>query len=189
MPIGSFQLAQEWKNAHASKRAPTDSKQFARFIAEGRDDKSSRACRRKYFEEKPPDARLPVEDTLDEALQDAIEAAREAYRLLREAMLEDKDQKISVRIGLFNKASENRFKAETAHREELERRKILVPLADAQDLFRRGLDVIIARLRCLPQNVAPRCNAANAHHAMEVLESECNGILADAQRVYADDAV
>jgi hypothetical protein len=190
MPIGSFQEAKDWKNAHASRRAPTDPKQVARLIAEQRDDDrpEARARRKKHFEDKPAGVRLPVEDTLDEALHDAIEAAREAFRLLREAVIEDNDQKISVRIGLFNKASENRFKAETAYREELERRKILIPLAVAQDLARRGIGVVISRLRCLPQNVAARCNPANPHHAMEVLEVECNGILADAQRVYADNA-
>jgi hypothetical protein len=189
MPLDSFQLAKDWKDAHASSRAPTDAKQLARLIAEENGD--SPAIRRKEcFKAKPVrHVRSTAEDTLDEALYDAIEAAREAYRLLREAMLEDKDQKISVRIGLFNKASENRFKAETAHREELERRKILVPLDVAQDWFKRGLDVIITRLRCLPQNVASRCNPANANHAMEVLEVECNGILAEAQQIYAADPV
>jgi hypothetical protein len=187
MPTGSFRLAKVWKNAHASKRAPTDPKQLARFVAEERDDNGSRAGRKKQSEEKLVGVRLPAEDTLDKGLHDAVKVARRAFRLLREAMLEDKDQKISVRIGLFNKASENRFKAETAYREELERRKILISLAVAQDMVRRGLGVIIERLRCLPHNVAPRCNAASPDHAMEVLESECNAILAAAQQVYADN--
>src|SRR5260370_25569567 len=76
MPTSGFQEATDWKNAHASKRAPTDPKQLARFIAEERDDNSSGACRRKYLEEKPEVARLSTEHTLDEALQDAIVAAR-----------------------------------------------------------------------------------------------------------------
>jgi len=55
-------------------------------------------------------------------------------------------------------------------------------------MARRGLGVIVARLRFLPQNVAPRCNPSNARNAMEVLEVKCNGILAD-ERVYAVDAL
>ena len=69
-------------------------------------------------------------------------------------MLEDKDNKISVRLTVFNKAQEGLFKAETVYREELERRRILIPLAEAKEIARRGYEVILQRLKALPQNVA-----------------------------------
>ncbi|HAK06595.1 MAG TPA: hypothetical protein DCO65_04905, partial [Spartobacteria bacterium] len=78
-----------------------------------------------------------------------------------------------------------RFRAEQAYREELERRRILIPLAEAMDLARRGYDIILSRLRSLPQNVAPRCNPANPNLVMEILEAECTEIIADVRRVYA----
>jgi hypothetical protein len=100
-------------------------------------------------------------------------------------MLEDKDSKISVRLTVFNKAQEGLFKAETAYREEMERRRVLIPLAEAQDLTRRGYDIILSRLRCFPHSVAPRCNPVNPHLAIAVLETECAEIIADARRAYA----
>jgi hypothetical protein len=42
---------------------------------------------------------------------------------LKEAMIEEKDEKISARLAVFNKSSENRFRAEIFYREELERRR------------------------------------------------------------------
>ena len=67
----------------------------------------------------------------------------------------------------------------------MERRRVLIQLAEAQDLTRRGYDIILSRLRCLPQNVAPRCNPANPHLAIAILEAECVEIIADARRAYA----
>ena len=53
------------------------------------------------------------------------------------------------------------------------------------EIARRGYEVILQRLMALPQNVAPRCNPTDPNRAMTVLESECTGILGDAQKVYA----
>jgi hypothetical protein len=86
---------------------------------------------------------------------------------------------------VFNKSSENRFRAESAYREELERRRILIPLAEAMETARRGYEVILQRLNALPQNVAQRCIPTDRDRAITVLESECTAILADAQEVYA----
>jgi hypothetical protein len=190
-PLNSYEDARLWREAHARKRQTTSPAQLARLLAEKADDDSMATGerRKKYCEDKRDRVRFPTEDNLDEALHDAIEAAREASRLLREAMLEGKDQKISVRVSVFNKASENRFKAEQAYREEQERRGILIPLTVAQDMARHSLGVIIARLRNLPQNVGARCNPANAHQAMGILEAECEEILADARRAIAADTI
>ena len=86
---------------------------------------------------------------------------------------------------MHNKALEALFKAESAYREELERRRMLIPLGEAMEIARRGYEVILQRLKALPQNVAPRCNPTDPNRAMTVLESECTAILGDAQKVYA----
>ena len=186
-PTDSFENARDWRKAHASSRPPTSPVQIARQLAEEKDADSpaARKSQKKYFQNKPNGFRVPAENSLDDALRKAITASDEAFRLLAEAMLEDKDSKISVRLTVFNKAQEGLFKAETAYREEMERRRVLIPLAEAQDLFRKGYDIILSRLRCLPQNVAPRCNPANPHLAIAILETECAEIIADARRAYA----
>ncbi len=186
-PTDSFENARDWRKAHASSRPATSPVQIARQLAEEKDADSpaARKSQRKYFQNKPNGFRVPAENSLDDALRKAITASDEAFRLLAEAMLEDKDSKISVRLTVFNKAQEGLFKAETAYREEMERRRVLIPLAEAQNLARRGYDIILSRLRCLPQNVAPRCNPANPHLAIAILEIECVEIIADARRAYA----
>ena len=186
-PTDSFENARDWRKAHASSRPPTSPVQIARQLAEEKDADSPAGpkSQKKYFQNKPNGFRVPAENSLDDTLRKAITASDEAFRLLAEAMLEDKDSKISVRLTVFNKAQEGLFKAETAYREEMERRRVLIPLAEAQDLFRKGYDIILSRLRCLPQNVAPRCNPVNPHLAIAILETECVEIIADARRAYA----
>jgi len=186
-PTDSFENARDWRKAHASSRPPTSPVQIARQLAEEKDADSpaARKSQKKYFQNKPNGFRVPAENSLDDTLRKAITASDEAFRLLAEAMLEEKDSKISVRLTVFNKAQEGLFKAETAYREEMERRRVLIPLSEAKDLFRRGYDIILSRLRCLPQNVAPRCNPANPHLAIAILEIECVEIIADARRAYA----
>lgn len=186
MPLTGHQDASDWRKANASSKPSNHPKRIAQYLSEEKDDDSpeARERRKAYFKYKPDGFRLPSENSVDGALANAIEANEESFRLLKEAMIEGRDNKIGVRLAVFNKASENRFKAETAHREELERRRILVPLSEVMDLTRRGYDVILSRLRCLPQNVAPRCNPANPHLVMVILETECAEIIADARRVY-----
>ena len=186
-PTDSFENARDWRKAHASSRPPTSPVQIARQLAEEKDADSPapRKSQKKYFQNKPNGFRVPAENSLDDTLRKAITASDEAFRLLAEAMLEEKDSKISVRLTVFNKAQEGLFKAETAYREEMERRRVLIPLSEAKDLFRRGYDIILSRLRCLPQNVAPRCNPVNPNLAIAILETECAEIIADARPAYA----
>lgn len=169
-PIDSFEAARLWRDAHARQRPPTNPKQLARLEDSG-----------------VPRVTVSVtpSKTMDETLQNAIRAADEAWRLLSEAMLEGKDSKISIRLGVHNKAVEARIRAETMIREEQERRKVLIPLAKAQEITRVAFEVIIKRLTSLPQNIAPRCNPHDPAHALEILESECTGIIAAAQQAIA----
>lgn len=168
MPLTSFEDARLWRDAHARRRATTSAKQLEKLNDDySRDPRSNGST-----------PAVSMEDTL----RNAIKAADEAWRLLSEAMLEGKDSKISVRLAVHNKAIEARIKAETMIREEQERRNILIPLAKAQEITRVAFEVIIRRITALPQNIAPRCNPHDPAHALEILETECNGIIAAAQQ-------
>ena len=123
--------------------------------------------------------------TLETAVMNAHRAADEAWRLLHEAMIEGKASKIHVLLSIHNKAVDALFTAESAYREELERRRILIPLTEAMGEARRGYEIILQRLKVLPQNVVSLCNPADPARAITALESECTAILADAQMVYA----
>jgi hypothetical protein len=186
-PLTSYEDANQWRAAHASKRPPTNPGQIARQVSESADDDSpeARARRKKYFEDKPDGFPIPSKDPMDDTLRNSRYAAAEAFRLLAESMAEQRDSKISVRLGIHNKATEGYFRAEQAHREELERRRVLIPLSEAEDWTRKAFDVILSRLAALPQNLALRCNPSNPHTAMDALQEECTAIVADAQKVFA----
>lgn len=119
---------------------------------------------------------------LDSALRNSIHACSEAWRLLEEAFIEGKPTKISVWLNLHTKAVEARVKAEGMIRSELERQKVLIPMTEAKTSVRRVVEIIVSRLSAMPQNIAPRCNPHNPEHAMEILQEECTGIIADAQK-------
>lgn len=187
-----FEGARLWRTANTSKRATTSSKQIAKLLAEEKesDAPDPRERRKGYFANKKN--RQPngtPADRFTNALDSTIQAQEEAWRLLQEAMIEGRDSQIMVRLTVHTRAVEARIKAEVQHREELERQRVLIPLSEAKDLFRRGYDIILSRLRCLPQNVAPRCNPTNPHLAIAILEAECVEIIADARRAYAADTI
>jgi hypothetical protein len=187
---GSVEDANVWREVNASSKASTSPRQIAKRLAEEKSDASPTArprCKR-HLKENLNGNNSRSDDRLSDALDSTIQAQGEAWRLLQEAMVEGRDSKITVRLSIHNKAVEARFKAEQSHREELERRRILIPLAEAKDISRKGYDIILSRLAALPQNLAVRCNPTNPHLAMEVLEVECNATLAEAQRAYADNA-
>jgi hypothetical protein len=186
LPLDSFELADLWREAHASSKASTSPKQIAKLVDEKYND--SRLARERGEEclNERPDVRLPQPLEIEDALLNARRSAAEAYRVLERAMSEGNISRISALLATHNKALEALFKAEQSYREELERRGVLILVSEANEMARRGYGVVIARLSSLPQNVAPRCNPANPNHAMEVLEAECAAILADVRRLYAD---
>jgi hypothetical protein len=170
-PKDSFELAREWRNANTVKQGKKGPHTFA-------------------FLEDPPPRRQRLEDpwvpsnngSLDEALEASVRSCNEAWKLLDEAFLEGKPSKIGVWLNLHNKALEARVKVERMIREELERQKVLIPMTEAKTSVRRVCEIIVSRLGAMPQNIAPRVNPHNPDHAMEILQDECAGIIADAQK-------
>lgn len=184
-PLTNFEDANQWRIANASSRPPTHPKRIAQIL-EDEDGPEARAARKAYYDNRIEGARpVPSGDSLDGALQNATYANDEAFRLLEESMALRQDKLISTRLGVFNKSSENRFKAEQAYREEQERRSILIEMTKAQDWARKAFEVILSRLGALPQNLAVRCNPQNPHTAMDALEEEVKTIIADGQKAIA----
>ena len=185
-PTDSFKSARAWRKLHASKRATTSPKQLAKLVLQKKDDGSpeAREYQKEFPKDRPESTRLPTDIPIEDAVVNARQAAAEAWRLLSESMTANEDDLIGVRLSVHNKALEAFFKAESAYREELERRRILIPVAEAMEIARRGYEVILQRLKALPQNVSSRCNPTDPNRAMTVLESECTAILGDAQKVY-----
>lgn len=122
------------------------------------------------------------EDIGDDLVLGSKEAVRQSWRLLREALIEGKAQKIGAWLSIHTRAVEARVKAEAMVREEQERQRILVPLAEAKCIVGKALGVIVSRLNALPQNVAARCDLTNPQMTMTILEEECAMILNDARQ-------
>jgi len=185
MPLDSFESGDLWREAHASSKPPTNPTRIARIINE--------KVRHDQLGDEPPKpvckhrfnlAKHVSENALETAVMNSRRAADEAWRLLYQAMIEGRASKIQVLLSIHNKAVEALFTAESAYREELERRRILIPLAEAMEEARRGYEIILQRLKVFPQNVASLCNPADPARAITVLESECTAILEEAQKVY-----
>jgi hypothetical protein len=122
------------------------------------------------------------EEIGDDFVLGTKEAVRHSWRHLREALIEGKVQKIGAWMAIHTRAVEANVKSESMVREELERQKILIPVAEAQTLARKVVGVIVSHLTALPQNVAPRCNPINPDLAMTILTDECACILKAAQQ-------
>ena len=151
-PTDSFESARAWRKLHASKRATTSPKQLAKLVLQENNDDSpdAREHRKEFLNDRPEGTRLPSDTPLEDAVLNARQAAAEAWRLLSESMTANQDDLIGVRLSVHNKALEALFKAESAYREELERRRILIPLAEAMEIARRGYEVILQRLNGSP---------------------------------------
>jgi hypothetical protein len=185
MPLDSFESGDLWREAHASSKPPTNPTRIARMIGEEDSRYSVSDARQGVSHERLTSVKHLCGNALERALMNVQHAADEAWRLLSEAMIEGRASKIQVVLSVHNKAVDALFAAESTYREELERRRILIPLAEAMDIARRGYELILQRLKVLPQNVASVCNPVDPARAITALEFECTAILTDAQKVYA----
>lgn len=175
MPMNSTKAAELWRKERGLRRKPTNERKFA-------------AEKKKAGRPRKPKEAPKSGDTLYDALQAAITIQEEAFRMAQEAMAAQKDELIAARLHVHTKALEARQAAEKSYREELERRSVLIPYAQAAEMFRKGFDFILNRMRRLPQALAPRCNPTAALMAFNILEREVNAIIADGQRQYSPNA-
>lgn len=171
---------------------PTDTFEAARMWREAHRQRESRFTKPVLHDEPVTNQNVSNWRQIPEELgEDFVlgtkEAVRQSWRYLREALIEGKIQKIGAWMALHTRAVEANVKAEAMVREELERKRVLVPLAEAQAMARKGFEIIIQRLSALPQNIAPRCNPGAPEHAMDILQAEVAGILTDAQRAFTSN--
>ena len=191
-------LARDWGCAKSyvdrcvKRGCPTESYEASRLWREANTDRTRISPRRletmakEGVSKKSPMGEAGKIPDNDESLEDTLQgikmAVHESRDELRRSLIEGKAQKIGAWISLHTRAVEARVKLESMVREELERQKVLIPVAEAQTLTRKVVGVIVARLMSLPQNVAPRCNLTNPDLVMTILEDECAAILKAAQQ-------
>ena len=190
------QIAVDWGVAPSyvdrmvKRGCPTDSFENARLWLAANTKRSRVMARKAESLEGSQDPKRVSRDTLfgSDALEDSLEgikkAVNESAKLLDEALIEQKTQKIGAWISIHTRAVEARVKAEAMMREELERQKILIPLTEAQSLARKGYQIIMQRLSALPQNISAKLNPADPAWAMDVLQQEVSGIISDAQQAF-----
>lgn len=203
-PTSSLEAAREWRQNNATYGVGYRSKSRPKQTSEKRsetstlDENESPPPENRVGESPPPGSSPPIADSirvsrssvdlrsLESSLQAAIVVEQEAYSLVRKAQEEEgKTSVLEARIRAYNSARDGRFAAERAFREEMERQRVLVPLAEAKALCRRGYDVIVPLLRSLPKNASALCNPSEPLHAARILEREVEAIIAQAQAEYA----
>ena len=111
----------------------------------------------------------------------AIKVSQLAFKAVTSAINGRDRGSMSIELGVHNKALEARFAAEKFYQVEMQRRKTLVPIAELTESFRRSMDSVLQRLKKLPQETGPRCNAADPLMAMTVLQQEVDSIIAEAR--------
>lgn len=181
MPLDSEEAATEWREANARSRKSAGGKraaeQMEEVVASIEPAKRKRGRPRK-------DASSAADMSLEGALKSAIMAQIQAKKMLDDAMASGKPAAVAPALSIHTKAIEARFAAEKAYREEQAQRRVLVPLAEATEMFRKGWDLMIGRLKRLPQAKCTLCNPADPRRAFDVLEAAATEIIAEAQKMY-----
>lgn len=128
--------------------------------------------------EPPATPKIASLNALESSLKAAIQMEEIAHRNALAL-------KTEAAIRAYNNARDGRFEAERAFREEMERRRILVPLDEAKQLGRKGWDVMLPALRALGSRVGGDANPVDAVRAAGVIDREVEGIIAQAEAAYA----
>lgn len=167
-PKNSLRAVDRWRQERGQKRAPTN--KGCKFADEP-DEPTGKG------RPKAPRAPAKTGNSLLDALSNAIavaDGAFEDYDFARRNKLGSR----SVRLAEHNKALDSRLKAEKAYREEVERRKLIVPLQEAMDMCRRTMEPVLRRLKKIPSEVGPQCNPQDPLMASKILEGEVNAVIA-----------
>lgn len=180
-PMTSVRAAERWREERGNKRRSTNPKQVNKEA--GETPKRGRGRPRSRIESSN------TGDSLLDALNNSITVADEAFKMVSAAIAEGNAGKLGIMLGVHNKATEARFTAEKSYREELERRKLLINFHEAAEMYRKGFDFILTRLKRMPQAKAPHCNQQFPLVAYEVLDAAVQEIIADAQAQYAPEVI
>lgn len=170
MPGNSLRAADRWRAERGSvKRVATNSKT----------EETSKFADEPTGKGRPKTPRKPSQtgDSLFDALRNSIIVADGAFEDYEHARVNKLGTR-SVRLAEHNKAIEARLKAEKAYREELERRKLIVPLQEAMEMCRRTMEPVLRRLKKIPAEIGPQCNPQDPLTAVKILENEINAVIA-----------
>lgn len=124
-----------------------------------------------------------VLDSLQASLRGAISVEEASLKLVDTAMLNG-GKNLESLIRAYNHARDGRMDSEKRVREELQLREVLVPMAVAKKIGRRGYDAILPLLRALPKVAAPLVNPEDPVGAAAILQREVEGIIERARREY-----
>jgi len=163
-PTNSLKAADRWREARGQKRERTD--------------KTANLQRNGKGPGRPQKPKKPAKtgDSLLDALNNAIVVADGAFVDYEHARVNNSPSR-SARLSEHNKALDQRFKAEKAYREEMERRNILVEERVIMDKARRIIDAILSRVKKLPVEQGPQCNPLDPLLATKILQKAVDAIM------------
>jgi hypothetical protein len=177
-PLNSKRAADQWKHNRVLKRAPTSGPSIGKFAVEETEPLEPIGGIKKRGRPIKPKQPHRTGDSLMDALNNAITIQERAFEQAEKAMISESSSTSSL-LHVHTKALEARFMAETAYREEMERRGLVVEKAIIVEMTRRTMEPVLRRLRRLPQERGPECNdAPNAIAAVGILQKEVNSIIA-----------
>lgn len=182
MPLTSEKEATAWREANARRRKSAGgvSPAAAASAKEESDEGVVAPVKRGRGRPRKADGDM----TLEGALRSAVLAQIQAKKMLDDAMAGGRPAMVAPALSIHTKAIEARFSAEKAFREEQMQRRVLVPLAEATELFRKGWDMILGRLKRLPQAKCTICNPADPRRAFDALQAAVTEIITEAQAMY-----
>lgn len=185
-PATSFEAAWAWRveNAkygvgHRSKRAPGAPAPVTSVPI-------SQIPREETMRPPPIERDGPPEPV--ESLQSLEDSLAAAINMEGRAYWSATSLGTEAAIRAYNNARDGRFEAERSYREEMERRKILVPMRLAMDLGRKGYDVLMPALRALGSRIGGDVSPENPVRAADVIDREITVLLAQAKAAYGDIA-
>lgn len=189
MPIESFKTekqATEWRELNAMSKAPVRGNRVGKIASKKTPQKVASRVSKKSRGDVPPEQEKTQDGSLEAALQATVRVAIEAETLVMDAMRGKDVAAIPALLSIHNKAIESRFSAQRSFREEMQEQGMLIQRSAGTELWRKGFNVIITKLKRIPQNKAQICNPQAPLVALGVLEDAVNEILEAAQKVYEE---
>lgn len=121
-----------------------------------------------------------------DAYYHTVDAANEVNNMLMEAIRSGSANRIATLISIHSRAVQAQFDAEKLYREEQERRKVLIPLADAKAMVNTTFETIIRRLEAMPQKLAGILSKeTDPLRVLDILTREMRDIREEAARANA----
>lgn len=185
MPTTTLRAAKLWRDNQSLKRAPTNGANKGQPVTLTANlQSSSRAPRRPR---RSPATTKPAQtdDSLADALTDAIAITNTAFDAYEDARFTDSPTRFA-RLSDYSKTLDCRLKAQKAHWKEADCRSILVPKAAIIEPCRRAIHAMLKRLKKLPAECGPLCNEQEPLRAVAILQRAVDEILLTGQKALRD---